>query len=612
MRTFSVVCLFLLFLSFPSFFFFLLSKGDHPQWKEQTHLPYHLQDSFCVILLDSFCWVKFSVNDNIVEAKKILVYVASTNLSPEDEAAVIEVGYHADLPSATEFFRKNPSFVVVHKKTFFFRKTKYPLKLSLDQLFSREWECCLEEQNSKEIPFETIASSTPHSFFYFLQKRGKSTGNFLCIFTATQEKGQIPIHLAVYPQTMCGNIFPNNSMDVYCEPLLKTEGWITQKGGILEICGTGVELEVPPDSLPDNIEQCKMYMMITPSRRVEGEVVSFSSNSSVAVEIFPDDLQLKRPAKLKLPHCLELHKDTEHKVKIFTRVADKEVQAHWNEETRFRYHVDDAFCIIWTYKLCCIKYCVEKERVTGKKIVVYTATRKDIHRNRMANVEVGYYPDMPGGGELLRMNPNLVVGYRRQLHYKETVGSPLELLLDRIVPRKWNCSFPAENYQAIPFGMIAGSIEHSFSYVLQHTDEKAGNPLCKFTAVQKGGNIPVELVVKAFSQEDYLTSKYQQRKAGADPMTSTFQFLSKYLLGKEWKFVGKTLGLEDAELDHIVHDYTGTQERIYEMLVLWKRKHGKEATHAKLIKSLEETGRKDLAESVLNRKDLEDSQENLG
>lgn len=77
---------------------FLVTTGSGPEWEEKTHLSYHLEDTACIILLDRLCWVKFSVDDEIVKAKKLIVYTALRKLQPQDEFAEIHIGYYLDLP----------------------------------------------------------------------------------------------------------------------------------------------------------------------------------------------------------------------------------------------------------------------------------------------------------------------------------------------------------------------------------------------------------------------------------------------------------------------------------------------------------------------------------
>lgn len=78
-----------------------------PHWEEQSHLSYHLEDTACIVLLDSLCWVKFSVDDEIVKAKKLIVYTAARKLGPQDRIAEIRVGYYLDLPDEKTVWRRN-------------------------------------------------------------------------------------------------------------------------------------------------------------------------------------------------------------------------------------------------------------------------------------------------------------------------------------------------------------------------------------------------------------------------------------------------------------------------------------------------------------------------
>lgn len=76
--------------------------------------------------------------------------------------------------------------------------------------------------------------------------------------------------------------------------------------------------------------------------------------------------------------------------------------------------------------------------------------------------------------------------------------------------------------------------------------------------------------------------------------TDSSQCVSKeYLLelkrkvGKEWKDVGRCLGMSDAELDHIEEDNSkNVEEAIYQMLLCWKKKNGANATYAYLKDAL--------------------------
>ncbi|KAJ8023782.1 hypothetical protein HOLleu_36320 [Holothuria leucospilota] len=78
------------------------SKDSKPCWEEKPQLDYQLDDKGLTLQLDTFCWVKYEIDDEIVEAKKIQVFAARPNISQEDEITKIELGYHPDLPGAGE------------------------------------------------------------------------------------------------------------------------------------------------------------------------------------------------------------------------------------------------------------------------------------------------------------------------------------------------------------------------------------------------------------------------------------------------------------------------------------------------------------------------------
>ncbi|XP_071851233.1 uncharacterized protein [Apostichopus japonicus] len=83
--------------------------------------------------------------------------------------------------------------------------------------------------------------------------------------------------------------------------------------------------------------------------------------------------------------------------------------------------------------------------------------------------------------------------------------------------------------------------------------------------------------------------------------------LSKSLT-REWRDVGRGLKITEAEMQDLTIDVrSGQRETIYQMLILWKRKHGDDATYGALIKALTNAGRKDLSDDI--QKHCEISQE---
>lgn len=75
--------------------------GSEVKW-ERTEVSYQLYEEYCIIHLRSFCWVKYNIDDKIVEAKKILVYTAKEKIAPDDDVTKIDVAYRLNLPGAKE------------------------------------------------------------------------------------------------------------------------------------------------------------------------------------------------------------------------------------------------------------------------------------------------------------------------------------------------------------------------------------------------------------------------------------------------------------------------------------------------------------------------------
>ncbi|XP_071842511.1 uncharacterized protein [Apostichopus japonicus] len=97
--------------------------------------------------------------------------------------------------------------------------------------------------------------------------------------------------------------------------------------------------------------------------------------------------------------------------------------------------------------------------------------------------------------------------------------------------------------------------------------------------------------------------------AGAKAMTKDSEVANGTVLdlsgklSKGWEDVGRNLKLEETKLENIEADNKskGQKEVVYQMLLLWKRKHGKQATNKTLSYALQAAERKDLSDYLLIR-----------
>ena len=95
---------------------------------------------------------------------------------------------------------------------------------------------------------------------------------------------------------------------------------VNKDGGILELLGTGVKLEIPPGAL---LEEQLIKMRIVPHYEKDESSLTPSSSLSPVVELLPNNLKLRYPAKLTLPHCLAGTKGSKVTAKAYSSHHDR-------------------------------------------------------------------------------------------------------------------------------------------------------------------------------------------------------------------------------------------------------------------------------------------------
>ncbi|PIK55637.1 putative netrin receptor UNC5D-like [Apostichopus japonicus] len=177
---------------------------------------------------------------------------------------------------------------------------------------------------------------------------------------------------------------------------LQMELRINKDGGVLKLPGTGVSLEIPPGALEkDQLIQ----MRIIPYNFQGDSDLSFSSNSSVVVELLPSNLKLLKPVILTLPHCLVLKKGCEWKAKIYSSHHEEGNQPVWRPQPDTPYVLTERNCVIKLKNFSWEKIDIGDEIVDGKRIVLYAA--KDLSSSEsITEIHVGYYLELPGGEEV--------------------------------------------------------------------------------------------------------------------------------------------------------------------------------------------------------------------
>ncbi|KAJ8019334.1 Protein NLRC5 [Holothuria leucospilota] len=280
-----------------------------------------------------------------------------------------------------------------------------------------------------------------------------------------------------------------------CQPLLETKTAISKAGGSLEIPNTDVALIIPPYALPDHMEHCEIRVRIIRTELIK-EGGFFSSNSSTVLELLPNNLKFQRPVRLTLPHCLVLRETGERRARIFISHHLEGSLPEWEEQTHLSYHLEDTTCIMLLDRLCWIKISIDDEIVKAKKLIVYTAARKLQPQDKVAEIHVGYYLDLPGQEQVIQDTPDLIIAHRKTFFFMKTKEKfPLCLTLDNISPSGWWYNSMEPYSREITYNQIELYGNHSLIYHIKRKNRKASNPLCIFTVSQENRQIAVQLAI---------------------------------------------------------------------------------------------------------------------
>ncbi|KAJ8034548.1 SH3 domain-containing kinase-binding protein 1 [Holothuria leucospilota] len=313
------------------------------------------------------------------------------------------------------------------------------------------------------------------------------------------KKGRFPSHCVILLQKDEGE---ESKQSGYETPAaMSVESTITNDGGLLKIDGTDVQLIVPAGAFKEDRSECLIRLSIIPPGSHDEASSSFCSNSSTIVELLPNNLKLKLPVQVTLPHCLQLKKDTQNKVKILMSHHEGDAQPRWEEVFDHRYILDDKKCTIWMKRFCWTKYEIDDEIVEAKRIQIYTAAKPVCVPDYITAIQVGYHLDLPGAGEVLRQNPSLIVDQRMPYLFLREGKHPLKVFLIKTLPNTWTYSTPEDNPQEIPFRSVASSVEYSCPFILQHDTDTTMVPTCIFKASQNENDLKLQIRPKVVTTE---------------------------------------------------------------------------------------------------------------
>ncbi|XP_071843097.1 uncharacterized protein [Apostichopus japonicus] len=264
---------------------------------------------------------------------------------------------------------------------------------------------------------------------------------------------------------------------------LSTQSLVSVDGENMRIHGTNVKLEIPPNALT---ESYPIEMNIVSDARFEAHPKSFTDNSSLTVELLPNKLQFRRPVQLFLPHCLKLKQDfNQELVKVYVSHHKEGYQPSWEEMPNVAFQLKADHCVIFLRSFCWVTYRVDDNIVVGKRIRVYTAGKPMNLRDRIVNLEVGYYPDLPGYSQQLHLKDDSLLEQHKQYLFLKEGRKHLYIFLHRIVSKNWKYITPRENPKEVSFKVVSNSEEKSCNFVLERKGRHRDIPTCIFLVGQQ-------------------------------------------------------------------------------------------------------------------------------
>ncbi|PIK39748.1 putative netrin receptor UNC5B isoform X1 [Apostichopus japonicus] len=171
---------------------------------------------------------------------------------------------------------------------------------------------------------------------------------------------------------------------------MRAESKIGKDGGALGIQNTRVSLQIPPGALQRDYF---VQMRIIPHHYLDETELSFASNSSVVVELLPNNVKLSKPATLTLPHCLVLKKKCGWKAKVYSSHHKEGNQPQWEEEQNAQCDVTYETCVMQFYNFSWKKVQIGDDKVEAKRIMLYAAMRSSIENEIF--LDIGYYWQLP-------------------------------------------------------------------------------------------------------------------------------------------------------------------------------------------------------------------------
>lgn len=402
--------------------------------------------------------------------------------------------------------------------------------------------------------------------------------------------------------------------DVYS---LNANSVVSVEGGVISIDDTDIELNILPHSFQNSYEKHKIQLRVLPNQVFEEPTNCFEARSTTIVEIRPNNLRLKRPASLFLPHCLKLKDSKRCEVRIFQSHHTKGQNPLWEDvTTTVEYSLCESWCKMKINRFGWVRYTLRGSQVKAKKLKLYALGENCDKGTNHVNVEIGYHLDLPGHENVIRekLKDKFLGDSRKFLCFKEA-RDDLEVKFLEANPN-WNLTNLPELPRKISFANIESSVEvkQSCLFELQRDHHTSKLPQCVFEIFQ--GKQPVrERITITFTPSSLQPQLDERRDVSEGYLLDQLQLMESFeqereivtdgallnlshKITSEWKDIGRRLQLPEAILHDISSRQDSIQEKVYQMLLKWKQREGSSAYLDILQRVLCDALRADLAEMI--------------
>ncbi|KAJ8049346.1 hypothetical protein HOLleu_02054 [Holothuria leucospilota] len=361
---------------------------------------------------------------------------------------------------------------------------------------------------------------------------------------------------------------------------------ISREGGTVQIDGTGVELEIPPDAFQDIQGDQRVQITILPNRSFDKTAKCFEDNTTVMVQLLPHNLSLRPAAKLILPHCLKLKNVVNSDVKIFCSYHKTGMEPLWEDVTKsVTFKLLETSCEVHLQRLCAIKYTISGNEVEAKRLKWYALGNKCKEDAKYVTVDIGYHLDLPVENEVYRgkLQDKFLGDSQSFFVFKEEPPSYLSVSLVQVLP-VWELRPISAVSMSTSRPRTVLSSKQCCSFTFKRPCSSASLPRCVFEIAGDPQQPKYRLNVNFRA--------LQKPVANTNVVTDDALFYLSHGLEDAWKNIGRRLLVDENDLQEISKRDVSLQLKAYLMLIKWKESVGETAFVEILIRVLndEKTG----------------------